>query len=153
MTLFRMGPFATAHGVVSHPPPKSSIYMQEIYKSRETSLEFCWYQHFLTGNQQLLLYQKMHANINSILIPNFYFFNFFLINMVVILMVSAKLATLGLLKIKVFWNKGYHVIIVVHDFSSKIFSRDSNYIVNVLLWPKFCNSSTSIREVIITSIL
>ena len=28
--------------------------IQEIYKSRKTSHEFCWYQHFLAGNQQLL---------------------------------------------------------------------------------------------------
>ena len=31
--------------------------------------------------------------------------------MIAILMTSAKLATLGLLKIKVFWNKGYDDII------------------------------------------
>ena len=73
--------------------------------------------------------------------------------MVAILMMSAKMATLGLLKIKVFWNKGYDVIISVHDVTNKILSRDSNYIVDVVMWPKFGNSSISIREVIITSIL
>ena len=73
--------------------------------------------------------------------------------MVAILMMSAKLATLGLLKIKVFWNKGYDVIISVHDVTNKILSRDSNYIVDVVMWPKFGNSSISMREVIITSIL
>ena len=31
--------------------------------------------------------------------------------MIALLMTSAKLATLGLLKIKVFWNKGYDDII------------------------------------------
>ena len=36
--------------------------------------------------------------------------------MVVILMLSVKLATPGLLKIKVFWNKGYDVIIALHVF-------------------------------------
>ena len=51
--------------------------------------------------------------------------------MLAILMKSAKLATLGLLKIKVFWNKGYDFIISVHDVTNKIFSRDSNYIVDV----------------------
>ena len=30
-------------------------------------------------------------------------------------MMSAKLAILGFLKVKVFWNKGYDVIITVHD--------------------------------------
>ena len=46
--------------------------------------------------------------------------------MVTILMMSAKMATLGLLKIKVFWNKGYDVIISVNDVTNKTLSRDSN---------------------------
>ena len=33
--------------------------IQEIFKSRDTPLEFCLYQYFFTGNQQLLLYQEM----------------------------------------------------------------------------------------------
>ena len=66
---------------------------------------------------------------------------------------SAKMASLGLLKIKVFWNKGYDVIISVHDVTNKILSRNSNYIVDVVMWPKFGNSSISMGEVIITSIL
>ena len=68
-------------------------------------------------------------------------------------MMSAKMATPGLLKIKVFWNKGYDVIIYVYDVTRKILSGDSDYIVDVVMWPKFSNSSISIREVIITSIL
>ena len=77
----------------------------------------------------------------------------FLIPMVVIMMISAKLTTPGLLKIKVFWNKGYDVIIRIHDVTTKILSCDSNYVVDVIIWPKFGNSSISMREVIITSIL
>ena len=73
--------------------------------------------------------------------------------MVIILMISAKIVTPGLLKITVFWNKGYDVIISVDDVTNKILSRDSNYIVDVVMWPKFGNSSISVREVIITSIL
>ena len=73
--------------------------------------------------------------------------------MVTILMISAKMATPGLLKIRVFWNVGYDIIISVHDVTSKILLRDSNYIVDVVMWPKFGNSSIYIREVIITSIL
>ena len=42
----------------------------------------------------------------------------------------AKLATLALLKLKVFQSKGYDVIICFHDVTSKILSRDSNYIVD-----------------------
>ena len=66
---------------------------------------------------------------------------------------SAKMATPGLLKIKAFWNKGYDVIICVHHVTRKILSGDSDYIVDVVMWPKFGNSSISMREVIITSIL
>ena len=76
--------------------------------------------------------------------------------MVTILIMSAKMATLGLLKIKVFWSKDYDVIISAHDITSKILARDSNYIdyiVDVVMWPKFVNSYISMREVIITRIL
>ena len=73
--------------------------------------------------------------------------------MVTILMMSAKMATPGLLKITVFWNKGYDVIISVDDVTNKILWHDSNYIVDVFMWPKFGKSSISMREVIITSIL
>ena len=76
-----------------------------------------------------------------------------LINMVRILMMSAKMATLGLRKIKVFWKEDYEVIIFVNDVTSKILSRDSNNIVDVVTWPKFGNSRISMTEVIITSSL
>ena len=76
-----------------------------------------------------------------------------LIKMVTILMMSAKMATSGLLKTKIFWKKGYDVIISAHDVIISILSSDSNYNVNVVMWPKFGNSSISVREVIITSIL
>ena len=56
-----------------------------------------------------------------------------LINMVTTLVISAKMAALGLLKIKVFWNKGYRVIIAVHDVTCKVLSRDSTYIVDVVM--------------------
>ena len=67
-------------------------------------------------------------------------------------MMSAKLATPGLFKIKTFWNKGYDVIILDYDVNNKILSRDSNYIIDVVMWPKIRNSSISIWEVITTSI-
>ena len=38
-------------------------------------------------------------------------------------------------------NKSYGVIISVHDVTNKIFSCDSNYSVNVAMWPKFGNSN------------
>ena len=66
--------------------------------------------------------------------------------MVTIFMVSAKRASLGPLKIKLFWSKGNDVIISVYNVINKILSNYiySNYIVNVAMWPEFGNSSTSI---------
>ena len=52
--------------------------------------------------------------------------------MVTILMMPAKMATPGLLKVKVFWNKGYDVTIFVHAVTNKILSRDSNYDQNLV---------------------
>ena len=41
------------------------------------------------------------------------------------------MATLGLLKIKLFWNEGYDVIISVQDVTNKNSLRESNYIVDM----------------------
>ena len=67
-------------------------------------------------------------------------------------MMSVKLVTLSVLKIKIFWNEDYDVIISVHDVANKILLRNSIYIVDVAMWPVFSNSNISVREVIITSI-
>ena len=67
--------------------------------------------------------------------------------MVAVLMVSAKLATLSVFKIKVFWNKEDQVIIYAPDVTSKVLSRDSNYIVDMVMRSKL----GSIKEVAITS--
>ena len=67
-------------------------------------------------------------------------------------MMSTKMAMLGLLKIMLFWNKD-NVTTSVYDVTDKILSRDSDYIVDVVMWPKFGNSSISISEVTRTSIL
>ena len=50
-------------------------------------------------------------------------------------MMSAKMVTPGLLKITVLQNKVYDVIISVDNVTNKILSRDSNYIVDVFMWP------------------
>ena len=68
-------------------------------------------------------------------------------------MMPAKMATLGLLKTKVLWSKGYDIIIFVYVVINKNLSRDSNYIVDLVMWPKFSDSSTSMKEAIINSIL
>ena len=68
-------------------------------------------------------------------------------------MMSAKMGTRGFLKITAFWNKGYDVITFVDDITNKMLSRDSNYIVDEFMWPKFGNYSISMREVITHSFL
>ena len=72
--------------------------------------------------------------------------------MVVISIMSEQSATLGLLKIKVFSNKVYDVIISVRDITSKILSDDSNYIIDAIMGLKFGNSSIPMRR-LITSVL
>ena len=73
--------------------------------------------------------------------------------MVTILMMWAQLATPALIGIKIFQNKGYKVIILAYKVTNKNLSRDANYILDVVMWEKFGNSSISMREVIITSML
>ena len=73
--------------------------------------------------------------------------------MVTIFMMPAKNATLGVIRIKTFGNQDYDVAISVYDVTNEILSRDSNYIVDMVMWPKFGNSSFHIRNVIMTSIL
>ena len=83
---------------------------------------------------------------------NFYYFNFFwvfkgvLMKKVSIFMISAKLATLVLLKLKITSNKVYDVIIFVHDVTNKIlwhsqiilqiWSYDQNLVTLAFLWQK-----------------
>ena len=48
-------------------------------------------------------------------------------------MISAKMATQGLLKIAKFRNEGCDVIIPVDGVTNRILSRDSNYIVDAFM--------------------
>ena len=64
---------------------------------------------------------------------------------------SAKAATLDVLKINVFWKKADDLVVFVSDVSNETLSYDSNYIVDVVMWPKFGNISR--REAIINSML
>ena len=89
--------------------------------------------------------------IDCILVHFFQSWKAFLINKGKILLMSAKLPTPGLLKIKIFKNEVYDDIIADYDVTSKMLSRDSNYVAHVVMWPKFGNSSIPMREVIITS--
>ena len=70
-----------------------------------------------------------------------------------IAILRGKLATSCLLKTKIFWKKGYDVVIFFHDVNSKILSHESNYIVDVAIWSKFGNSSISMWDDIIALIL
>ena len=63
------------------------------------------------------------------------------------------MASLGFLQIKVFWNKVYDVILWAHDVINKILSSDSYYIVDLVIKPKFGNTSVTIWDVIRTSVL
>ena len=56
--------------------------------------------------------------------------------MVAVLIMSAKLGTLGLLKRKVFWNKGYDAIIFVHDVIKKIY-----HVTQIILLMWSCEQS------------
>ena len=67
-------------------------YQKNIHNSRDTPFEFCWHQYF---SPEVTL-----KTLKAVLI-----------NMVMILIISAKLANLGLFKIKVFWHNGYDAII------------------------------------------
>ena len=73
LTLFRMGFFRAVDGWRGKKAHLLKIYhtyptmmklgtvmpnlkkIQKKYESRDTCLEFCWHQHFFTGNQQILL--------------------------------------------------------------------------------------------------
>lgn len=43
-------------------------------------------------------------------------------------------------------KKGFDAILFVHDITSKMFSVDSNCIVDLVIWPTFDNSSTFVRQ-------
>ena len=48
-------------------------------------------------------------------------------------MMVAKIAILGLFEIKIYCNKGYDVVIFVHEVTNKISSHDSNCITDVVI--------------------
>ena len=73
--------------------------------------------------------------------------------MVIVLIISTKITTLDLLKIKIPWSKDYDVVISASYISNKILSRDSDDTVRLDMWAKFGNSSTPTKKVIITLIL
>ena len=132
--------------------------IQKIYKSCDTPHEFCWHQYLLTRIHQLCYVKKyryrLHFNTWFVILLTFFqSLKVSLRNRLPILIISAKLATLGLFKIKVIWKKGFDVTFSVHEVTNEILSRDSNYIIDVVMWPTSGISSISMKEFIITSIL
>ena len=171
-----MGIFGAAHGWGAKRPPLPKMChryptmmkigtvipclkkIRKIYELRDTHSEFCWHQHFFTGNQQILLYQEIQIQIAFwYIISNSFnfswvfkdFFNKPGYNFDDV----SKLTTPGFLKIAVFWNKGYGVISHADGITKNILSHDSNHIVGLFMWLKFGNCIISIRKVITTSIL
>ena len=168
-----MGFFGAAHGwggVAKRPPVPKICHtyptmiklgtvipyprkIQKIYKSRDTPLQFCWHQHFFTGNQHILIYQEIQIQIAFwYLISNSFNFSWVFKDCFVKHGNNFDDASKNGYP-RPSWNKGYDVIISVHDVLNKILSRDLNYIVDAVMWPKFGNCSISMRKVIVTSIL
>ena len=53
------------------------------------------------------------------------------------LAMPAKIANLGFLKIKIFYNKGYyHVIVFLHDFTNKLY-----HVTQIILYMWSCDQS------------
>ena len=104
-----------------------TLYLKKIwkiYESHDTPIDFCWHQHFFTGNQQILLNQEIQIAFWYLISNILTFLDFLkivLINMVTILMMSAKMANPGLLQIKVIWNDGYEIITSAHDVPAKFY--------------------------------
>ena len=94
---------------VTHPPSSAdiSIFSPEISK-------FCYIKKYS---------YRLHFNAEFLILLTFLeSLKIYLINMVIILMMSAKMATPGLLKTTVFCKKGYDVIIAVDDVTNKSLS-------------------------------
>ena len=97
--------------------------IQKLYETRDTPLEFWWHHHFLPEISKFCYIKKkwyrLHFDTVSNFLNIFWVLKIVLINMVTNLMMSAKMATLTILKMKAFWNKGYDVITCVHDVTNK----------------------------------
>ena len=127
VTLFRMSLFGVAHGCWRQKArPRSKFFhtyptmmklgtvipylkkIQEIYDSHDTPLKFCQHQHFFTGITKFCYIKKhrykFHFHTQYLILLTFLFESLMnvLINMVANLMISAKMTTLGLHKIKIF---------------------------------------------------
>ena len=118
---------------VTYPLSSTDISIFSLEIRRFCSIKKCRYKlHFATQFSILL-------SLRSVLT-----------SMAAILMISAKMATLGLLQTKLFEIKALWRPNFSPWHHNKILSCDSNYIADMIMWLNFSNSSISIREVIIT---
>ena len=116
---------------VTYPLSSTDISIFSLEIRKFCSIKKCRYKlHFVT--QFLIL-----LSLRSVLT-----------NMAAILMISAKMATLGLLQTKLFEIKALWRPNFSPWHHNKILSCDSNYIADMIMWLNFSNSSISIREVI-----
>lgn len=73
-------------------------------------------------------------------------------NVIAVMIISVKLANPDLLQKTEFRKKDpWHQN--VEDATSKTLSRDPNYVIDIIMWPKFGNTSDSLGEIITISIL
>ena len=164
LTLFKMGFYGAAHGWVGLLSKICYKYLQwwnlvvipiliEIQKNVNHVIRpftFADINIFSLEISKLCYIKKCSSTLflNKqflILLTLFESWKAFLINMIA-LMISTILASLGLLKIKVFWSKDYDVIISAHDVTNKSLFRVSNYIVNMVMWLKYLVTLTFLWE-------
>ena len=130
--------------------------IKKIHKSCDIHLEFSWH-HIFSLQKSVTFVISRNPDIDCMLIHNFWFFwlSFKSLKVVLVTMITimlARLATLGL-KIKVFWNKGYDIIISVYGVINNFLSHDSNHTADVVIWLRFGNTCISAKDFIITLIL
>ena len=115
---------------------------QVINKSRDKLLEFADISNFSSKISKFCYIRKyryrLHFGTSFLILLNLLFvFEDFLINMVTILMMSAKLAQFCqhnfVSTILMMSAKGYDVMTPDYDVTNKILSRDSNYIVDAVM--------------------
>ena len=75
------------------------------------------------------------------------FLKLLFIKVIAILMILPKLATPNLLKLNFIWNNCDDIIISVSVVTNKILSLVSNYMLDLVMWPKYGNSNISMEEV------
>ena len=98
---------------VKHPVPSAEI---NIFSPKISNFSYINKIDCISGKYRLYFNTQFHILLNF-----FGSLKVVLINVVAIMMISAKLHTLGLPKTRVFWSKGCDTIIFVRDITNKSF--------------------------------